>query len=357
MISAAGIALNAVLAVAKIAAGAVAGLVSVVADGLNNLSDCGSGVISFVSFRVAEKPADREHPYGHRRAEYVASMLIAFLVLMLAVELFRESLERALGGASTAAAPWLYAVLGASVAIKAGMFVGYRVVAKKIDSDPLRAAALDSACDCLATAVVIVGAVLTRFTAFPADAVAGLLVALFIAWQGIAILREAGSKLLGRAPDPALVARVRAILLSGDGVLGIHDLKIYGYGKGAMFATAHAEMDAATPAALSHEVIDALERRVAAETGVTLTVHLDPVVLNDVEAAALEQRVRAAVEGLADGMNIHDFRLVRGAVTKAVFEVGIPFDCPVQDAQLKNDIERAVKILSDCEPVVTVERE
>ncbi len=356
-VSAVGIVCNLILAAAKIAAGAIAGLVSVVADGINNLSDCGSSAVSLVSFRVAEKPADREHPYGHRRIEYVASMIIAFLVLALAVELLRESVETIASGAVSESVWWLYVVLGGSVLVKAGMFFFYRVGARRLDSDTLRAAATDSACDCIASLAVVLGMVLSTYTPWKADGYVGIAVALFILWQGACVLKEAGSKLLGQAPDEALVRRVREILLAGEGILGVHDLKIYGYGKGVTFATAHAEMDARLPALASHETLDGLERKVLAETGVSLTLHLDPVMLDDEEAKELESRVRAAVEGLAEGVNLHDFRLVRGAKNKVVFELGIPFDCPVKDSELKNDAERAVRIFGDYEPSVTVERE
>ncbi len=352
-----GMVCNALLAAGKIAAGALTGLLSVVADGVNNLSDCASSVVALISFRVAQKPADREHPYGHRRAEYVASMCIAFLVLVLAVEFARESLDKILAGTQDASVWWVYLVLGVSVLVKAGMFVGYRAVAKRTDSDPLRAAATDSACDCIATLAVLAGALLAQYAHVAADGWVGILVALFIGWQGVKLLLEAGSKLLGQAPDRALVERLRAILLTGEGVLGVHDLRVYGYGKGVTFATAHAEMDAQLPALTSHAVLDGLERKVQEETGVVMTLHLDPVVMGDEEAQELEQRLRAAVEGIAEGVNIHDFRLVRGTTKKAVFEVGIPFDCPLSDSEVENTVSRAVRLLGDYEPSVTVERE
>ena len=355
--SAIGMVCNALLAAGKIAAGALTGLLSVVADGVNNLSDCASSVVALISFRVAQKPADREHPYGHRRAEYVASMCIAFLVLVLAVEFARESLDKILAGTQDASVWWVYLVLGVSVLVKAGMFVGYRAVAKRTDSDPLRAAATDSACDCIATLAVLAGALLAQYAHVAADGWVGILVALFIGWQGVKLLLEAGSKLLGQAPDRALVERLRAILLTGEGVLGVHDLRVYGYGKGVTFATAHAEMDARLPALTSHAVLDGLERKVQEETGVVMTLHLDPVVMGDEEAQELEQRLRAAVEGIAEGVNIHDFRLVRGTTKKAVFEVGIPFDCPLSDSEVENTVARAVRLLGDYESSVTVERE
>ena len=339
--SAVGLLCNLLLAAGKIAAGALTGLLSVMADGFNNLSDCGGSIVALVSYRVSEKPADREHPYGHRRAEYVASMGIAFLVLVLAVELGRESLEKALAGGTEFTVLWVYVLLAVSVAVKAAMFVFYRYAAKKTGSDPLRAAATDSACDCVATLAVLIGALISDF----------------IAWQGVRLLKEAGSKLLGQAPDEALVARLRALLLSGEGVLGVHDIRVYCYGRGAAFATAHVEMDARLPALASHTVLDGLERTAKEKEGVSLTLHLDPVVVDDAEAKLLEERLRAAVEGMTEGVNIHDFRLVRGARVKAVFEVGIPFACPMRDEDVLAVVGQAVRVLGDYDPVVTVERE
>ena len=198
---------------------------------------------------------------------------------------------------------------------------------------------------------------MTRFCGFAADGYAGLLVALFIVWQGIAIEREAGSKLLGQAPDPELLEKIRAIILNGNGVLGLHDLRAYRYGPNKFFASAHIEMPAELSAIASHEIIDGLERKIFAELGVELTAHLDPVDVRDEEAKLLEERVRAATEGMVSGLELHDFRLVRGAKTKAVFEIGIPYSCPKSDREVQNDVERAVRVLGDYEPVVGIERE
>lgn len=355
--SAVGIALNAALAALKITFGILFGLVSLTADGVNNLSDCGSGTVSLVSLRISNKPADKEHPYGHQRAEYVASMLIGFFVLLLAVELLRESAEKIIGGVLPEAFWGIYLLLGVSVAVKGGMFFLYRYAAKKEGADTLRAAATDSACDCLATLAVVVGLLLAQFCSLAADGYAGLAVALFIVWEGVQIVREASSKLLGQAPDPAVLARIRAVIAEGEGVLGLHDLRAYRYGPDKLFATVHVQMDASLPALSSHEALDKIEQRVLTEFGVELTAHLDPVDLNDGEARELEERIRAATDGIAEGLNLHDFRLVRGAVKKLVFEAGVPYSCPKTDGELADDLRRAVRILSDAEPVVSVERE
>lgn len=355
--SAVGIALNLALAAAKIVWGALFGLISVLADGVNNLSDCGSGVVSLISFRIAAKPADKEHPYGHRRAEYVASMIIGFFVLLCAAELLRGSVEKILSGEPTVGTWGSYLLLGISIAVKGAMCVFYRHSAKKLESDVLKAASADSFCDCLASLAVAAGLLVAQFAQFPADGYAGLVVALFIVWEGVGIAREAGSKLLGRAPDRGLTEAIRAEILGIEGVLGMHDLRIYGYGPHTYFATAHIEMDAAVPSLEAHGVLDGLERLIAEKYGVALTAHLDPVDLNDAEAKELEERIRAAVEGMVEEMNLHDFRLVRGAVKKVLFELAVPFACEKSDAEIENDVVRAVRLLGDYEPIVTVERE
>ena len=357
VVSAVGIALNFMLASFKIAIGFLCGLISVVADGVNNLSDCGSGVVLLVSVRISQKPADKEHPYGHQRAEYVASLLIGCIIVVFAAELLRESIEKCVSGTLTEGNLWLYLILGISVLVKAGMAIMYRIAAAKFSFSPLSAAATDSLVDCIATAVVAAGAAVTRFASFPADGYAGILVALFIAFEGISVLREAGSALLGRAPDKNLVERMKQLILSSDGVIGMHDLRVYRYGPEKYFATAHVETDAGVSVFATHEAIDALEMKIEKETGVTFTAHCDPVALDDEEATELEARIRAAVTGMFKDMNLHDFRLVRGVRKKIIFDVGVPFECAADDQKIKNDLERAVKLLTDTEAVVTVDRE
>lgn len=356
-VSAAGIIINLILSAAKISAGIMFGIVSVTADGFNNLSDCGSGAASLISFHISLKPADKEHPYGHRRAEYIASMIIGFLVLFVGFELLRESIAKISDKSFISAEDTVFIILSVSVAAKAALFVFYRIQAKRLQSDALRAAATDSACDCLATLAVIAGVLVTRFYKLPADGWVGLLVALFILWQGYAILKEAGSKLLGQAPDNGLVNSLRDKLLKGANVLGIHDLRIYNFGRGAYVATVHIEMSASVPAIEAHAVLDGLEHEIGKEFGVSLTAHLDPVDLSDSEAMELEQKAREAVKDMIDGIELHDFRLVRGINKKLIFEAGVPFSCPHTDKELAERICAAVREACGCEPVLTLERE
>ena len=354
--SAIGIVCNVLLAAAKITVGLLFGLVSVVADGFNNLSDCGSSVVTLVSFRISEKPADKEHPFGHRRAEYVAAMVTGFFVLFVAVELVRESIEKIIAGVLPETSWVVYLVLALSVAVKAAMFVLYRISAKKLQSDSLKAAATDSLCDCFATTAVIVGVLIVQFTGFPADGWAGIPVALFILWQGVKIVKDAGSKLLGQAPDKNLLEQIKEIICAKEGVIGMHDLRVYSYGKDTLFATVHLEVDASMSSLDAHSILDGIEQDVKAKLNVSLTAHCDPIDLQDGEALMLESRIRDAVEIIAEEAEIHDFRLVRGATDKVIFDVEVPFSCKKSDDELRQSCEEAVKKLGEFEFVITVER-
>ncbi len=354
--AAAGLTINLLLAGAKIAAGFLTGLIAVFADGLNNLSDCGSCAVVLVALRLSGKPADREHPYGHQRTEYIASLCIACLILALSVTLLKDSVESFFLGARAEQDLWVYLVLAVSVAAKLFLFFLYRHAAARADSDSLRAASVDSACDCLATLAAAAGALVTQQTGFPADGVAGILLSLFIASQGVKLLKEASSSLLGKAPDPALVAALKALVCAREGALGLHDLRVYSYGKSRIFATVHIELDAALSSVAAHEIADAVEREARERLGVDLTAHCDPVVLGDGEAERLKGAVEEELCKLYAGLDVHDFRLVRGAKTKLVFEVGVPYDCPLEDGEIGKRISGAVARLGDYVCDLTVER-
>ncbi len=348
---------NIALAAAKIAAGLVFGLISLTVDGFNNLSDCGSGVVSLASFQVAEKPADKEHPYGHRRAEYVASMIIGFIILFLAAELLRGSVEKAVTGEMPSGNLAAYIISALSIAVKVGLGTYLLVVSRKLQSETLRAAAVDSFCDCAATAAVIVGLLIADYGSVPADGYVGILVALFILWQGIAVLKKAISELLGQAPDEKLVKGVRDFLTAGENVRGVHDLRVLNYGRGMYYATAHVEMDSRIPPLEAHSVLDGMEHGVYDKFGVNLTIHLDPVDLSDSEALELEKRVKEALASENVGLNVHDFRLVRGAKKKLVFDVAAPYSSKLTDAEIREKIKDILSLPDEYTLSVTVERE
>ena len=354
--SAIGIVCNVLLAAAKITIGLVFGLVSVVADGFNNLGDCGSSAVTLVAFRISQKPADKEHPFGHRRAEYIAALVTGFFVLFFAAELVRESIEKIVSSELPETSWIVYLVLAISVAVKASMFVFYRVMAKKLQSDSLKAAATDSLCDCIATTAVIVGVVILQFTGFAADGWVGILVALFILWQGVKIVKEASSKLLGQAPSAELLEKIKAIICAQEGIIGVHDLRVYSYGNDMTFSTVHVEMDANLPSIEAHAILDSIEHEVKDTLGVSLTAHFDPIDLQDNEALQLEARVREAVEGVDKEFELHDFRLVRGVLNKIIFDVEVPYSCKNTDDELRLSLEKAVHSIVDYQALITIER-
>ena len=354
--SAIGIVCNVLLAASKITIGLLFGLVSVVADGFNNLSDIGSSAVTLVAFRISAKPADKEHPYGHRRAEYIAALVTGFFVLFFAVELVRESIEKIVSNALPETSWIVYLVLAISVAVKAAMFVFYRVAAKKLQSDSLKAAATDSLCDCIATTAVIVGVVILQFTNFSADGWTGILVALFVLWQGVKIVKDASSKLLGQAPDAELLGKIKAIICEKEGIIGMHDLRVYSYGKDTIFSTVHVEMDANLPSLEAHAILDGIEHEAKELLNVSLTAHLDPVDLQDREALELEVSVREAIEGVEQDLELHDFRLVRGAINKVIFDVEVPYSCKRTDDELRLNLEKAVRDVVEYETLITIER-
>ncbi len=347
---------NILLAAAKIAAGLACGLISVLVDGFNNVSDCGSSAVSLVSFRVSEKPADKEHPYGHRRAEYVAAMIIGFMILALSVELFRESLEKIISGGLSAGSAAAYAVAGASIAVKAGLAVYLFYLSKKINSQTLHAAAVDSASDCAVTLAVIIGMLAADLFSLPADGYVGCAVALFVAWQGVSVLKPAVSELLGQAPEESLVRGIREYILSGENVLGVHDLRVINYGRGVYYATAHVEMDGEIPSLQAHAVLDGLEQGVHSKFGVNLTTHLDPLDLKDEEALVLEEKIKNVLPSLGMGLEAHDFRLVRGVNCKLVFDVVAPYSLKLTDSEISAEVRKAADLPEGYAISVTVER-
>lgn len=351
---------NVLLAAGKMTVGALSGAVSVLADGLNNLSDCGSNLISYVSFKMAAKPADKEHPYGHQRIEYVASMIVAFLILVIAFELGRESVGKIFSPQEMDFSFLLIGVMIASVAVKLGMFFYARILAKKIDSSVLDASSKDSLSDCVATSAVLVSLVIGRFTGVNLDGYAGLVVALFVAWTGIGVLKSTMSKLIGQAPDPEILEKIRSRILSHEGVLGVHDVSVYSYGPNKYFASAHIETDASLDVNRSHEIVDEIEREFAQETDIALTGHLDPIEVNNPVVDEMRARVEELVSAIDARFSVHDFRMVAGQhKTNLIFEVAVPFDTKISESEVASVIAQKISEMENgrYSPVVYVEKQ
>ena len=288
--AAVGILSNIFLCIIKGLIGLFSGSIAVTADAVNNLSDAGSSVITLLAFKIAGKPADEEHPYGHARMEYISGMAVSFIIILLGLELMGSSFEKILHPEEVGVSALTYLVLIVSIAVKLWQGMFNRNLGKRISSEALQATAADSLNDVFSTGAVLLSTLVYQFTAIPIDGWVGMLVAIFITVSGVKLIMETGSPLLGQAPDPQMVRELEEKITAYDGVIGIHDLQVHNYGPGRVFATVHAEVPANRDILVSHDIIDNIEREVLLDHGVNLVIHLDPIVVDDPEVNALRRR-------------------------------------------------------------------
>lgn len=318
-------AINLLLSASKIVCGLIFGAVSVLADGLNNLSDLGSNVVTIVGFKVAAKPADKEHPYGHARIEYIAALIAAFLIMLVAVELLSESVQKIIDGSKSEFSVLSVIVLSVSIAAKAFMGLYNRKLGKKYNSESLKATATDSISDCVATFVVLVGTLVAHFFEVETDGYLGCGIAVLIAVAGVGILRKTTSALMGESPDKEVTDAIKSIIASYDGVYGVHDLAVHSYGD-KYYASVHVEVDASVDVMESHELIDSIEKYFADNTDVVLVIHLDPVVVGDEKVERLKTVANQKLKQLDENYSLHDFRVVDGKNRiNLIFDVAIPY--------------------------------
>ena len=354
-----GIATNLLLFAVKLAAGLLSHSVAILADAVNNLTDSGSSIIMLVGFKLAGKPADKEHPFGHARIEYLCGVIVSFLVLILGLELGRSSVGKILSPQAAEFGPLSLGILGASVAVKLWQCGFYRSVGRTIGSGALIATASDSRNDVIATAVVLLGALASRATGWQLDGWLGLAVAAFIVVSGVKLILETANPLLGAAPDPELVRDIYTKIRGYEGVIGIHDLTVHSYGEGRCFASVHCEVPAEEDILVSHDRIDNIERDFLEREGIHLVIHLDPVVTSDPKAQALQEQVRQRVQALYPQGAIHDFRVVWGVThSNVLFDVAVPFSLGDSDQDIKEKLAREIAALDPSyRAVLAVDRE
>lgn len=358
------IVLNLLLAAAKIVVGALFSVLSVLADGLNNLTDCGSNVVSLISIKLAGKPADSDHPFGHRRMEYIAGMIVAFIVLMLAFELATESISKIVAWAKGEASAtdfglWTILALSISILVKFWMFVFNRKLGKRYSSELLKATATDSISDVCSTSAVLVALVISHFTGVNLDGVMGMVVSVVIAIAGVKIFKTTVNELLGEAPSPEMIKEIVSRIKSFDGVLGIHDLNVHNYGPNKFYASVHVETDSAVDVLESHDLMDRIERDFAQNTDITLVTHLDPIVVGDPVLDSYKQEILHIVKTLDEHFDIHDFRMVKGTThTNLIFDVAVHFDTTLSSKQIVDFIQTEIsKLHPDVYVVPTVEQQ
>jgi len=335
-----GILANLLLFAGKLAAGLLSGALSVVADAMNNLSDAVSSIVTFVGFKLAEKPADADHPYGHARYEYLSGLAVAAMIIVIGFELMTTSFEKILNPAPVDVSPLTVGVLIGSIAVKLLLSRINGNLSRRIRSAALAATAADSRNDCVATFAVLIAAVTEKLTSWQIDGFVGLGVALFILYSGAMLAKETISPLLGEAADPELREQIAGSVSESPYVLGYHDLMVHDYGPGQRFASLHVEMDQRVDPVLCHEIIDDLERDCLKRHGVHLVIHYDPVVTDDPDLNRLRSRVEALLAREDPRLCVHDFRMVPGTGhTNLVFDVTIPTELESRRRELQAMLE------------------
>ena len=357
-----GISVNAILAVLKLIAGIFSGSIAIVADAINNLSDAGSSGVTFISFKIASKPADRDHPFGHARIEYIASMIVSFLIIHVGFELFVDSVSKIFGftdaGALNVKALTI-AILAISILLKLWLALFYKRVANKINSSVVKAAAADSLNDCISTSAVLVSSIIIWATDFVIiDSIIGLAVSVLILVAGIKILLENKNIILGEAPVESTIKAIDEIVKEYPEIVGIHDMLVHNYGPGHYFASFHAEVNGEDDIFELHDTIDNIEKRISNELGIQCTIHLDPIVVNDETINLLKQIALDGVKMVDDRITIHDFRAVIGTThTNLIFDIVLPFESTLKPNEAISEIENAIQqIKEDAFCVITVDR-
>ncbi|MCD8180982.1 MAG: cation diffusion facilitator family transporter [Firmicutes bacterium] len=338
-----GILCNAALFIGKIIAGTISGSVSITADAVNNLSDASSSVIGLLGFKLASRPADEEHPYGHGRYEYLAGLMVALLIMIIGVELFRSSLDKVINPSAVQFSAVTVCVLALSILLKLWMAFFNTRMGKKINSKTLIATAADSRNDVITTAAVLAAAVISHFTNLELDGWMGLLVALFILYSGFGLVKDTLDPLLGKAPDEKQVNEIKNKILSYPGVMGTHDLMMHDYGPGRQFASVHVEMAAEDDVMASHDVIDNIERDFLSNDGLHMIVHFDPISTADSEVNDLREWINHEIKNLDSRLTIHDLRIVRGPThTNVIFDCVVPYAVEIGKKEIKNFISNVV---------------
>ena len=335
-----GIVCNVLLFAFKLLVGTLTGSVSITADAMNNLSDASGSIVTFIGFRVADKPADEHHPYGHARAEYLSGLGVAALILVIGLELVKTSVEKIIHPTPVTFTTVAAVVLLASIALKFWMNLFNRSLAKRIDSTALMATAADSRNDCITTGAVLIAAVVEKLTNIPVDGWIGLAVALFILYSGLNLAKDTISPLLGEGADPELREKIVDYIVAQPKVLGYHDLMVHDYGPGQRFASLHVEMDCREDPLECHERIDDMERECLRSHNVHLVIHYDPVVIDNPELTALKAKVLCLLQTRDPRLSLHDFRMVPGKKhMNLVFDVALPRDMKDRGEELRGWVE------------------
>ena len=358
-----GICVNLLLSIIKLVAGLISASSAIIADALNNLSDAGSSIVTLISFKISSKPADRGHPFGHARMEYISSMIVSFIILLVGGEMIIEALKTILGLSDPKSLEInnvVLTILCISIMFKIWLGSFYRHVGNKIKSSVINASALDSLFDAISTTTVLVSSIIIHF--FPnlwiIDSIVSIGVSIMIFVAGIKILLETKDALLGEGPVDTMVESINKVVSEYPDVEGMHDLMVHNYGPNHFIASFHAEVDGKKDIYLLHDMIDNLEREIKHRLGISCTIHMDPIVTDDQTVVTLKSFLMEAIADCGIDLPIHDFRVVVGeSHTNLIFDIVIPYEYHLTENEVCTKIGKAVENKNpNCYCVITVDR-
>ena len=354
-----GIVLNVILAAGKFFAGILSGSISIVADAFNNLSDAGSSIISLMGFYLGEKKPDRDHPFGHGRMEYISALLVSVIILIMGFELAKSSISKIIKPQAVETGLMTVVILVMAILVKLYMFLYNRMYGIKINSQAMKATAIDSISDVCATLVVLISILVGKYTGVNIDGYAGLAVALFIFYAGIRSIKETMDPLLGQAPEADFVTAIKCIVDRYDDIIGVHDLIVHDYGPGRRIISLHCEVSEEGNMVELHEIIDRCERDLMEELGCMATIHMDPITLNNERVDFLKNTILTEIHKFNSKISLHDFRVVDGPnQTNIIFDAVLPNELKLTEKELRNKLEDIIKELpGNCVGVITIDRQ
>lgn len=339
-----GIFLNLLLFAGKAFAGLLTGSIAITADAFNNLSDAGSSVVTLIGFKMAGQKADKDHPFGHGRIEYLAGLLVSMVIVLVGFELAKTSVGKILHPESVDFSALSLVILAAAICVKLWMFWFNRTLSRKIDSAAMAATAADSLTDSVATGAVLIGSLVGRLSGLRIDGWIGILVALFILYAGFTSARDTLNPLLGEPPDPELVKDIQRTVLAHPEVVGVHDLIVHDYGPGRSMMSMHAEVPQNADILLIHDTIDNIERELGKKFSTLAVIHMDPIDADDPKTLELRAKVSQLAKELAPEVSIHDFRITPGPMhTNLIFDMVLPFGLSLTDEEAVAQIEQSVR--------------
>ena len=338
-----GIAVNILLSIFKMIIGVISSSISIISDALNNITDVGSSLVTMIGFKISQKSVDKDHPWGHGRMEYITAFIVDIIIILVGIELFKTSIEKIINPVLPEIINFTLIILVVAIIVKLWLFLFYSKIAKKIDSGAMKASAYDSISDVLSTSIVLISAIVAKKFGVTIDGYASIIVSIFILYTGFKAMKETVDILLGQKPDGEFVKAIEEFAVKYDLIQGIHDLMVHDYGPGRKIISFHAEVPADCDICNAHDIIDQMEQDIYEKFNCITTIHMDPIVVDDVEINEMKQTVEKIVKEMNEEFSIHDFRMTDGkGRTNLIFDLVVPREKEFDLEKIKKEIEEKV---------------